>query len=381
MKRKMYLMVLLLAVAITGCGGKENADSVTKAAEEEQSTETGTKEEVGEETPVAEDNEATADDTEAEARYHELLAEYMEEYGHLCVPRVREDFTFHIYDEVKSTEDVLTCSQGTYVLIHFENSAKDVMIIDSSRVDDSINDYENSEVVEAVLSEIHQKNLCTEFQSVPEVGEKISIMKNGKLSEVVDTGVIYENHRHYIVDNGYGLKNLVQVDIEDIPDDTFELYQWGYVEDGIYMNSTLGLKISTGDTKGVGLEDIAHPLPEEFETINKRATRFYEIIYGIFGFGTINIETYEFAESITEDDCEKMIQELYPGLVANEEQEIAGKIYKSANWIDESEKELIREDTMTYYRMEDNKVYIIRFVPYTMDSISVESALEAITAF
>lgn len=377
----MYLMVFLLAVAITGCGGKENADSVTKVAEEEQITETDTKEEVGEATPVVEDNEATADDAEAEARYNELLAENMEEQTHQFVPRVGEDFQFYIYDEVKSTEDVLTCSEGTYVLIHFENSAKDVMAIDSSRVDKAIDWFENSDIKEAVLSEIHQQSSFEDIKSVPEIGEKISIYKRCKPSEVVDTRVIYENNRYYIVDNGYGLKNLVYVDISNVPDDTFELYQYGYFENGQYLDPISGIIISTTNADGVySATGVARPHVESFNTINKKATKFRDTIWGL-PWGDIKLETFELFESITEDDCEKMIQELYPGLVANEEQEIAGKTYKGANWLDESEKEWKREDAMTYYRMEDNKVYVIQILPSKMNSTSIESALEAITAF
>lgn len=201
MKKRLLAILSMIALLLTGC-----------------ETETVN---IGEDKPEIVDSNVTEETVQIESMVEKetennnidpaqlLIDKYGGYQNSDMIPMVGELFSFRYTDVIKSVEDIGADPSGTFVLIQFEDSNKDIILLDVSRT---------AEYTEEIEKKIFETKEAMQLlgstpivEESPQVGEEKTYSKNFLVAEVEDTGLTYNENRLYTVKSESGLEVLVSV--------------------------------------------------------------------------------------------------------------------------------------------------------------------------
>jgi len=368
MKKVLICTLLCIFLFVTGCGKQVSPADISSnnkeldASFDEMEVENSIEQSL-ESPPEEESSEEIIEIDESEIKYQELLAKYENtpyknpvklEY----IPRVGENFDFSFCDTITNVEDIggyQDIPEG-YFLIHYNNNANDVLVSDAKHLSENIFANGHFSELTNLLFELkislNQKgavyNSSGDFGLDFTEGDEIEHYKPSVITNVVDTGIIYDGMKYYEIENGYGLKNLIGVYEVSLPSEDYPLYNLGYFEDGIYHNPDYNIKVSCVE-------------PDTYESYAKTSVFFgevcfHETIYEKDSACVVDFYTYEF-----KNESEAKTYDILEGrpnyTLLDTEEIIAGKTYQRA----EAEEVFVNRNTTSVllWRCEGNKVYCI----------------------
>lgn len=124
-------------------------------------------------------------------------------------PIIGELFPFQYTDVIKEVEEIGSGPGGTDLIIHFEDSSKDIIVVDVSRTAEYSKEID--EKVLKIKEEMQLLGTTPIVEKAPLAGENGTYTKKFIVTEVEDTGVTYNEDRLCIVKSENGLEVLVRV--------------------------------------------------------------------------------------------------------------------------------------------------------------------------
>lgn len=287
MKRKLATIILCSSLLLSACGN--TTDTSADATPDTQATTNTTEADA----PASSE---TQENTEKEepSPLQILIDKYGSCYSSDNKPTIGQLYAFSYKDTVASVEDICSSTSGTYVLVHFEDSRKDTIVIDESRT----SEQEYSEISEILNNAKAQINFpedggVTLKDVAPQPGDKDTFRKELIVSEIQDAGVETDETSYYVIKSDNGMESLIGVfkyqyvgyipmvgEIMDFPvedtvtslGDSMLFSTWGlytpiYFENS-YNNMVVFEKSSRGATEG-GIESEWEDIQSKFAEFNQ----------------------------------------------------------------------------------------------------------------